>query len=124
MNSEKETNRNLNYSRRRFISKYLIGFSGIATAGSALTACKETSEKQVTTNNPCEDFSNVSDADKIKREKLGYKKQSPIPDMTCDKCNLYLSSANNKDCGGCMLFKGPVYPSSYCTYWVAKQEQP
>jgi hypothetical protein len=77
--------------------------------------------KPVATIRSCDDFSGVTENDKKTREKLGYVNESPIEDMTCNKCNLWLPPEGDKPCGGCMLFKGPVHATGYCTYWTAKQ---
>ena len=68
----------------------------------------------------CDDLSSVSKQDMETRRKLGYVKESPIPDNQCQNCNLYLPPKGGQACGGCMLFKGPVFPASYCTYWAPK----
>lgn len=114
------------YSRRRFIQNKISFITGFLGIGFILTGCGQ--EKPATKEDktgaaidPCNDFSEVSIKDAGIREKLGYVNKSPIADMTCDKCNLWLPPAADSQCGGCMLFKGPVYPSGYCTYWTARQ---
>ncbi len=114
------------YSRRKFIHKYFFLGSAFLGAGAVLTSCDQKQSpgkenKMATAADSCDDFSAVSDNDKKARQKLGYVNDSPIDDMTCDKCNLWLPPSEGKKCGGCMLFKGPVYPSGYCTYWTARQ---
>ena len=69
---------------------------------------------------PCADLTGVSQNDIALREKLAYVKESPIADNQCNNCNLYLPPADEKKCGSCMLFKGPVYSAGYCTYWAPK----
>jgi hypothetical protein len=69
---------------------------------------------------PCDDFENVSESDLALRQKFGYVNKSPIPENQCNNCNLYLPGKTAKDCGGCMLFKGPVYAFGYCTYWAPR----
>ncbi len=69
---------------------------------------------------PCVDLTGVSENDIELRKKFAYVKQSPITDNQCNNCNLYLPPKDGGSCGGCMLFKGPVYPSGYCTYWAPK----
>ena len=67
---------------------------------------------------PCKDLSGVSKNDIEARTKLGYAEKSPLPDMVCGNCNLHIPPSAGKECGGCMLFKGPVYSSGYCIYWA------
>ncbi len=89
-----------------------------------LNACdqKQATEQHDTKEtgaDPCNNLSGLSEIDLNARKKLGYVKESPIADRTCDKCKLWLPPAAGKQCGGCMLFKGPVYPAGYCIYWAA-----
>lgn len=114
------------YSRRRFIQKKFSFIAGFLGMGFILNGCdqKKSTPKENKSGaavDPCNDFSEASKKDLRTREKLGYVNESPIADMTCDKCNLWLPPAANNQCGGCMLFKGPVFPSGYCTYWTARQ---
>ncbi|HYH57204.1 MAG TPA: high-potential iron-sulfur protein [Anseongella sp.] len=115
------------YSRRKFIRGAL--FSGPVLLGTGLIAglaagaCgrgkkTENAEGDSTPVNSCEDFSGVSQEELEKRKNLGYVEESPIPDNQCQNCNLWLPPAEGKECGGCTLFKGPVYASAYCTYWA------
>lgn len=67
---------------------------------------------------PCDDLTGISEYDIALRGKLAYVKESPIEESRCNNCNLYLPPGEGKDCGGCMLFKGPVHPGGYCTYWA------
>lgn len=112
-------------SRRRFIQKYFFLGPAFFGAGFILNSCNQSGtdskEDKTTAVDPCNDFSGISENDKEARKKLGYVKESPIAGMTCNKCNLWLPPADGKACGTCMLFKGPVYPSGYCTYWAARQ---
>ena len=115
------------YSRRKFIQRKFFLITGFLGMGFVLNGCdqKKPAAKESKAGaavDPCKDFSAVSKKDEEIRKKLGYVNESPIADMTCDKCNLWLPPAAENQCGGCMLFKGPVYPSGYCTYWTARQE--
>lgn len=117
----------MNSSRRKFIHKYFFLSSSLLGLSVGLKGCDQ--KKPATTKeaktaaavDPCKDFSGVSENDLKARQKLGYVNESPMPDMTCDKCKLWLPPAAGKQCGGCMLFKGPVYPTGYCTYWTAAE---
>lgn len=134
------------YSRRKFISKYLTAgalFSGAltfisikalaqtkpkpktqtpkkTTKTSAHPAAKKTTAAKPAAVDPCDDYTGVSASDLDKRRKMAYVTQSPIPDSHCENCALHLPAAESKkECLGCMLFKGPVRPTGYCTYWAA-----
>lgn len=106
-------------SRRKFIHTCL----GLVSAGFAMSSCG-TKDRQVENTedsfpgNPCEDMQGLNHEDLAKREQLGYEKTSPIPESRCDNCQLYIPPKEQVACGGCMLFKGPVYPEAYCTYWA------
>lgn len=99
--------------------------SGMAIIPLVFQSCKseggETSEKgaenslDVTT---CDDLSKVPEAEIKKREGFGYVEESPMPDKHCKNCNLYLPPKDGQPCGGCALFKGPVFEEGYCTYWA------
>lgn len=79
---------------------------------------KEESTEEAFSGDPCEDMSGLSESELAKREQLGYVETSPIPESVCGNCQLYIPSNTDKDCGGCLLFKGPVYEEAYCTYWA------
>ena len=113
-------------SRRRFIKQYFLIVPGVLGAALISVSCNQNAsagkeDKAASPVDPCEDFSGISDKDLEARKRLGYVKESPIADSTCNKCNLFLPPQGDKPCGACMLFKGPVYATGYCTYWTAKQ---
>lgn len=112
-------------SRRRFISKSLGMSTAFLSAMAIFTGCKENTHKEQQTDkgnavDPCGDLAGVSENDIAVRKKLGYVNESPIPDNECNNCNLFLPPKEGEPCGGCILFKGPVYASAYCTYWAPK----
>ena len=78
---------------------------------------KENNERLI---DPCNDLTGLDEADLKIRTGLGYVKKSPVANMQCSNCNLWLPPAADKKCGGCLLFKGPVDPSGYCTNWAPK----
>lgn len=65
----------------------------------------------------CGDYSNVSKEELDKRKKLGYEEKASDPEKPCKTCNLFIPK-KGKDCGGCILFKGPVNNTGSCTYWA------
>jgi len=125
------------YSRRKFLLKYLKAGSVLAGAGFVLSYTSINSVAkglgqsgssnqqqppkkavQAAQKNPCEDLSAVSAEEVEKRKKLAYVTKTPIPDSHCSNCTLYIPPSKDKQCGGCMLFKGPVRPDGYCAYWA------
>ncbi len=116
----------MNSSRRKFIHKYFFLSSTLLGVSVALKGCDQKKptnkeDKTAAAVDSCSDFSGVSENDLKARQKLAYVNESPMPDMTCSLCNLWLPPQGDKKCGGCMLFKGPVYATGYCTYWTPKQ---
>jgi hypothetical protein len=111
------------YGRREFIWRHFFSSSIFFSAAIALSECKSKkgSEKEVKKDvktDPCEDLSGVSKNDIEARKKFAYVKKSPLPDKTCSNCKLHIPPQPGKECGECLLFKGPVYSSGYCTYWA------
>jgi hypothetical protein len=112
---------NKNCDRKEFIKRSLHFGGSIFAASLFFANCKGKDAKKEANDIPadsCEDFSKLTEKDLGKRKDLGYVKESPIQDKHCNNCNLHLPPANAKNCGGCMLFKGPVYSTGYCTYWA------
>jgi hypothetical protein len=121
-------------SRRLFLQKFLSTGLAVFAGGALLASCNsETKEqaKQVqdTTSKAasgststdefiCGDYSKVSKEELAKRKKLGYEENSSDPERECKKCNLFIPKGEEKTCGGCILFKGPVNKEGSCTYWV------
>jgi Tol biopolymer transport system component len=111
------------YGRREFIGKHFLLGSTFLSAAIAFSECESkkgpVNEKKNNANtNPCEDLSDVSENDIEARIKFGYVKKSSFPDRTCGNCKLHIPPQAGKDCGKCLLFKGPVYSSGYCIYWA------
>jgi hypothetical protein len=74
--------------------------------------------KEAVAVDDCEDLSGVAPAELQKRKKLAYVSSSPIPDSNCGNCALHIPTKPGKNCGGCILFKGPVRDEGYCAYWA------
>lgn len=83
------------------------------TAATAKATPGSSSEEMI-----CGDYSNVSKEELDKRKKLGYEEKSSDPERECIKCNLFIPKGKDKECGGCILFKGPVNNVGSCTYWA------
>lgn len=123
-------------ARRVFIKKALA--TGLSVTGIAAftVACSnnnsqeqsnevETAPETTANNAPvddCNDFSGVSQAEMDKRKALGYEDVTPFTDKQCDNCQLFIPAKEGKKCGGCMLFKGPVFDNAHCTYWAPQTD--
>lgn len=118
------------YSRRRFLGGIATAWLLAVGAVPILSGCgkkeetasgeQSASEQAVQPVTSCDDLTGVSEQDLAVRKKLGYVEKSPIADNQCHNCNLYLPPKPDHNCGGCMLFKGPVFTDAYCTYWAPK----
>ncbi|MNL19958.1 hypothetical protein D3C87_1411860 [compost metagenome] len=128
------------HSRRLFLQKFLSAGIVVVAGGAVLGSCNSEAPKQSTTaagdaaktpadtaktasagsgdDFKCDDFTGVSKEELAKRKKLGYEEKSSDPERECVKCNLFIPKGAEKDCGGCILFKGPVNKVGSCTYWV------
>lgn len=112
--------------RRKFIENTLRLGSGLVLAPILLQGCQSGSEKSAGKEDAdnslevtsCDDLSKTPEAEIKKREGFGYVEESPMPDKNCANCNLYLPPKEGQACGGCALFKGPVFEEAYCTYWA------
>jgi len=109
-------------NRRSFLYQCLS--AGILSLGGALmTRCagsKKAPAAQAATrgNDPCDELTGVDPVDVQKRKSLGYTSKSPLPESQCDNCKLWIPVKEGKECGGCLLFTGPVNPGGHCTYWA------
>lgn len=114
-------------SRRLFLKQVFRGSFSIF-AGASVLSCErqKPNEKASTVNgaasNPsdCNDLATLTKDEIALRDKLGYVQESPLPDNQCQNCNLFLPPKEGHKCGGCMLFKGPVFVQAYCTYWAPR----
>ncbi|WP_028664370.1 high-potential iron-sulfur protein [Runella zeae] len=109
--------------RRNFIEKTVYTLPALGIWVSSCQSKSTSEEKNSKVNiDPCKDLSGVSDNDLKTRKKLGYVEVSPQAESQCSNCNLWLPPKEQKTCGGCMLFKGPVEATGYCTYWVPQSK--
>ena len=111
--------------RRDFLQKcvqmtFMAPAAGLWLVGcaSSKTGKKVNQKTAVTKANSCEDLADVPTVDVEKRKSLGYTSHSPIPDNHCSNCQLFVPPKAGLECGGCLLFAGPVSPEGYCTYWA------
>lgn len=79
---------------------------------------KEEVETDTLDVSTCDDLSKVSEEEVTKRNNFGYENEGTMPDKKCGNCNLYIPAKEGQACGGCILFKGPVFENAYCTYWA------
>ncbi len=90
-----------------------------STAEKDQTVAKEKRPKKaVVVEEDCDDLTGVAPEEIEKRKKLAYVNSSPIPDSNCANCALHIPAKAGKNCGGCILFKGPVRAEGYCAYWA------
>jgi len=110
-------------NRRAFLQKCLKSSLALSAGSLWMAGCRSARKNVANTSspaagNPCEDLTGVSPVDVEKRKALGYVSLSPMPDKQCDGCKLWIPVAEGKECGGCLLFTGPVAPEGNCTYWA------
>ena len=108
-------------NRRLFLRQCLTWSATGSTAW--LIACAGAKKQPVAkaatpAADPCSDLTGVDPTDVQKRKSLGYTNKSPLPDSQCDNCKLWVPAKEGKECGGCLLFSGPVNPEGHCTYWA------
>ena len=97
--------------------------SGMIAVGIGIqTSCgPKPSAPETTVSTPvtsCDDLSGLGETDLKAREGFAYVKESPLKESRCNNCNLWLPPKGEAPCGGCLLFKGPVFSEGYCTYWA------
>ena len=111
--------------RRTFLENAIRAGAAFAIFPVMIQSCKSEGKKSSETGadnsldvTSCDDLSKVPEAEIKKREGFAYVNESPMPDKHCKNCNLYLPPREGQACGGCALFKGPVFEEGYCTYWA------
>lgn len=112
------------YSRRTIVQRALqlgstvLGLGLVSGCGSDDSAGQAEEEAEhLSSVDSCDDLSGVSESEVDKRDVYGYVEESPYPDTVCENCNLYIPPSEGSECGGCVLFEGPVFASGYCDYW-------
>ena len=76
--------------------------------------------KSTTATTDCDDLSGVSAGEMEKRKKFAYVDKAPLPENYCGNCSMFIPQQQNKECGGCLLFEGPVKTTGYCIQYVPK----
>lgn len=99
-------------SRRNFIRLFL---GMIPLTSGSMQSCRS---KHNPDKDPCEDLSNLNEAELSVRQQLGYVAQSSVADRTCSNCSLFVKSDQSLPCGSCLAMKGPVADGGYCTVWA------
>lgn len=109
-------------TNRRLFLRHCLTWSatGAATWLVACAGAKKVpvAKAETPVADPCSDLTGVDPTDVQKRKSLGYASKSPLPDSQCDNCKLWVPAQEGKECGGCLLFTGPVNPEGHCTYWA------
>lgn len=104
------------FPRRRFVNQLKwVPVLLLAGCGSDNKTAEKKSEHVPT---QCDDYTGLEENDLKLRENFGYVTESPLEESHCKNCNLYKPAAEGHTCGGCTLFKGPVFENAYCTYWA------
>ncbi|MFT3946789.1 MAG: high-potential iron-sulfur protein [Agriterribacter sp.] len=106
------------YSRRRFISQCAGHSAALLGMMFLLNSCGGNNQPEAT--DPCNDLTGVSAEELDKRKRMAYADKSQVPESSCGNCGLYIPWKDQADCGGCLLFKGPVHAGGHCIQWVAK----
>ena len=112
-------------SRRSFLQKCFSSALQLAFIPVIIESCTfkknetEKGNKKAAPADPCSN-SALSEEDLKKRQSLGYVEKSNSVDRQCSSCNLWLPPADNRSCGICQLFKGPVPSTASCTYWAPR----
>lgn len=120
-------------SRKAFLKRCATAIPSLIGIGLLAAGCNSGEQSKETGNNDaastnntapksCDDFSGVSDNDLKTRKNFNYVDVSTDKNKTCKKCNLHIPAKEGVECGGCMLFKGPVKNTGTCTYWAPKVE--
>lgn len=118
-------------SRKAFLKRCTYAIPSLVGIGLLAAGCNsgepgKNTDSNANNNNAapksCDDFSGVSDNDLKTRKNFNYVDVSPDKNKMCKKCNLHIPAKPGVECGGCMLFKGPVKDTGTCTYWAPKVE--
>ena len=104
-------------SRRKFLLRGCLFALGSLAVLEACTA-GDTNPQSSPSDDPCADYSGLNKSDLQARKGLAYVNPSPQTDLRCDNWKYWLAPKENKTCGACLVFKGPVHASGYCTYWA------
>ncbi|MFB9292641.1 high-potential iron-sulfur protein [Persicitalea jodogahamensis] len=113
----KQENERRNFLRKCWQMTFVAPLAGLWLAGCGSSKKSVATDKKLKAT-PCEDLTGVPAVDVEKRKSLGYTNLSPIPDKECRNCQLFIPPKEGSECGGCLLFAGPVSPEGYCTYWA------
>lgn len=87
----------------------MIAFSGCRHGGERSDADVRKKEGPA----DCTDLQGLSEDDRSARAALGYEESASDPERRCGECALYIPPKEG-GCGGCMLFKGPVFAEGSC----------
>ncbi len=74
--------------------------------------------EELVVDDPCTDLSNLNDTELETRQQLAYVNQSSFSERTCVNCKLFIKTDKSLSCGSCLVMKGPVEDSGYCTVWA------
>ncbi len=98
------------------------GILGVSYLSCGSKNGKNKSTAAATKVTQCDELAHVSEVELTKRKSLGYVETTPMEDKNCANCNLFIPPKDGEECGGCLLFAGPVFEEAYCTYWAEVEE--
>lgn len=99
-----------NFARRKLLAR------GAALAGlTVLGASRTAAAAQATL---CADPNKLDSGQMSIRESLNYTETSKDPTQVCNGCGFIHDVQGN--CGGCMIFNGPVHVNGHCDSWGKK----
>jgi hypothetical protein len=122
-------------SRKEFLQRCVLTGLAVVGGGSLVSACgggeekgesggtsHETATQTTGSDDPCVDYSELSETDLQMRKSLKYAEKSTETSKNCENCKFYTAPEAGSQCGGCTLFKGPVHPGGYCSSWFAANQ--
>jgi len=103
-------------NRRAFTRNVLVASCAFLPFTGIFTQCKSPKKEQAT--DPCQDLSGLTETELATRDQMGYINQSSFSERNCMNCKLYVKTDSSLTCGNCLVVKGPVEDSGYCTVWA------
>lgn len=92
----------------RELLRWAIRLGSVAPLALFASSCSQT--------RPCDDASQLSTPDQLRRTSVEYTSTSPDSE-TCASCEFF-ASADPGPCGTCSLVPGPIDPGARCNLWA------
>ena len=103
----------LPWTRMQKLGRRALLISGSVVAAATLVGLAGCKKRRLN----CTTLRGVSDLHRRRRLFQAYTDRSRISDRNCKNCSLYIAAPNERTCGGCTLFRGPVHPRGWCKGW-------